>query len=87
MSLHKKSALTKRLDDLIKRKATGTLRELASKFNVSISTMQRYLDEFKEEFAAPVAFDRVHSTYYYTEPFELILTIEVHVNGEQKKII
>ena len=87
MNLHNQLTQLRRLDDLICRKATGTLYELAAKFDVSISTIMRYINELKDVFQAPIAYDRVRSTYYYAEPFELILNIEVSVNGQRKKII
>jgi predicted DNA-binding transcriptional regulator YafY len=69
--------LFNRLHDLVKRKATGSLDTLAEKFGVGRSTMSRYIDEFKQEFEPPLAYDRLGHTYYYTEPFEIKIWVEI----------
>jgi predicted DNA-binding transcriptional regulator YafY len=76
-----------RLHDLINRKATGSRRELAARFKASVSTMRRHLEDFKQDFNAPVKYDKSRLTYYYDQPFELIILIEVRVNGCREKII
>jgi hypothetical protein len=76
-----------RLHDLINRKATGPLSKLAACFDVNISTMKRHIDDFKQEFNAPVKYDKSRLTYYYTKSFELRISIEVHLDGCKKKII
>ena len=86
MNLQARIKHAKRLDDLIRCKQTGELPHLANKFGVCVSTMIRYLEEFKTDFDAPVAFDRMNKRYYYTEPFELIIQIEVCRNGIRKKL-
>jgi predicted DNA-binding transcriptional regulator YafY len=74
--------LFNRLHDLIKRKATGSLDTLAEKFGVGKSTMSRYIEEFKLEFEPPLAYDRTGHTYYYTEPFELKIWVEIKRSNE-----
>ena len=86
MSLPTRIKRAKRLDDLIRRKQTGELSHLAAKFGVCVSTMTRYLEEFKADFDAPIASDRLNKHYCYTEPFELIIQIEVCRNGVRKKL-
>ena len=54
------------LDELIRRKATGTPKELAKKLNVSERTVYNMKSDL-EAFGAPVSFDRNRSTYYYEE--------------------
>jgi predicted DNA-binding transcriptional regulator YafY len=71
-----------RLHDLIKRKATGSLDTLAEKFGVGKSTMSRYIEDFKLDFDPPLAYDRTGHTYYYTEPFELKIWVEIKRNNE-----
>lgn len=73
--------LFNRLHDLIKRKATGSLDTLAEKFGVGRSTMSRYIEDFKFEFDPPLAYDRTAHTYYYTEPFELKIWVEIKRNN------
>lgn len=86
MNLHDLHSRYKRLDDLIRRKATGTLNELATKFDSNRRSMSRHLEEFKQECDAPVAYDRSLMTYYYTEPFDLKIVAERTRNGEKKII-
>jgi predicted DNA-binding transcriptional regulator YafY len=80
-------AKIKRLDDLIRRKATGTLDQLAESFEDSVSTMSRHIEDLKRDFNAPVKYHRTDLTYYYSEPFELTILIEVCLNGCREKII
>jgi hypothetical protein len=86
MNLHDHQDKYKRIDDLIRRKATGTLSQLALKLGKSKRSMSRYLQEFKEECEAPFAYDRRERTYCYTEHFELKIEATYTVNGEKKKI-
>jgi predicted DNA-binding transcriptional regulator YafY len=72
-----------RLHDLVKRKATGSLDTLAEKFGVGRSTMSRYIEDFKMEFDPPLAYDRLGHTYYYTEPFDLKVWVEIRRGGRQ----
>lgn len=80
--MHDRRNHTNRLHDLIKRKSTGSLDTLANQFGVGRSTMSRYIDEFKEEFNAPIAYDRHANSYYYTEPFEVRVWVEIRRKGE-----
>ena len=66
MNLQARIKRAKRLDDLIRRKQTGDLPHLAVEFGVCVSTMTRYLEEFKADFDAPIAFDRLNKHYHYT---------------------
>jgi predicted DNA-binding transcriptional regulator YafY len=84
MKIHDQRDHINRLHDLIKRKATGSLDTLAEKFHVGRSTMSRYIDEFKQEFEPPLAYDREGHSYYYTEPFDLKIWVEIRRNGERK---
>lgn len=47
MNLHVHFKKYERLDDLINRKATGSLNELATKFGKSKRSMSRLIEEFK----------------------------------------
>jgi predicted DNA-binding transcriptional regulator YafY len=85
MKMHDHRNQINRLHDLIKRKATGSLDALADKFGVGRSTMSRYIDDFKQEFDPPIAYDRNVHSYYYTEPFEVRVWVEVNRDGERKQ--
>jgi hypothetical protein len=82
MKMHDRRNYINRLHDLVTRKATGPLDTLADKFGVGRSTMSRYIDDFKQEFDAPLAYDRNVRSYYYTEPFEVRVWVEVRRNGQ-----
>ena len=84
MNLETQLAEIRRLDDLINRKATDSLDELAEKFKIGRSTMKRHLKSFKEQLDAPVAYDREVKFYYYTKPFNLASKIEAIVKGREK---
>lgn len=55
-----------RMNELIRRKATGTPEEFASKMNMSRSALMRELSELKN-LNAPIQFDHDRQTYYYNE--------------------
>ena len=57
----------KRIDLLIRRKATGSPNELAKKLNISPSTLYEYLLILKQTFQAPVAYCRLRRSYLYRE--------------------
>lgn len=77
MKIHDQQDHINRLHDLVKRRATGSLNTLAEKFGVGRSTMSRYIDEFKQTYDPPLAYDRGKQTYYYTQPFELKIWVEI----------
>lgn len=60
----------RRLDALIRRKATGRPEDLARRLDVSRATLFRYIEDLRA-FGAPVAYDKERQTYRYEEPFEL----------------
>ena len=60
----------KRLDALIQRKGTGTALQLASRLNVSRTTIFNYLNILKD-LGAPLAYCNNRRSYYYEEPFHL----------------
>ena len=56
----------KRIDQLIKLKATGTLEDLAKKLNVSRSTVFEYIHIMKD-LKAPIQYNNIAGTYEYTQ--------------------
>lgn len=75
------------LHKLIIQKRTGTPEELANRLRISSSRLYCILDEMKC-YDAPIAYSRQLRTYYYTEPFELSISIEIKGlnNNEVRKI-
>jgi predicted DNA-binding transcriptional regulator YafY len=51
--------------DLIQERNTGTPKELAKKVKISERMVYKYMDELKQEFNAPVKYDKNHKTYYF----------------------
>lgn len=56
----------KRMDDLIRRRATGSPEQFAQKMGMDRSTLMRYLSELKM-LDAPIYFDPIKQSYYYEE--------------------
>lgn len=54
----------KRIDYLIRAKATGTPAQLADKLDISESMVYEYLDVLRGQ-GAPIAYDKHRHTYYY----------------------
>lgn len=55
----------KRIDSLIRRQATGTPEELASKLGIAKRTLFEYLQFIKQE-GAEFEYSRTRQSYYYT---------------------
>ena len=66
------------LHKLIMQKRTGTPEELAGRLRISSSRVYCILDEMKG-YDAPIAYSRQLRTYYYTDPFELSISVEIRV--------
>lgn len=58
------------MDDLIRRKATGTPEEFAEKMDLSRSALLKYIKLLKE-LNAPVKYDQERRSYYYLFPCKL----------------
>ena len=54
------------MDDLIRRRATGSPEAFASKMEMDRSTLMRYLSELRK-LDAPIYFDPIKQSYYYEE--------------------
>lgn len=65
MSFIKKLRKIEQVDGLIRRKATGTPKDLARRINVAESTVYEYI-KLMRDMGAPIEFDRFRNTYYYT---------------------
>jgi len=64
MPLQKYLDRMKRMDELIRRKATGNPTQFADKLAVNRSTLMRSLTDLKN-LGAPINFDSIRQTYYY----------------------
>lgn len=70
MTVFEQLSLLKRLDLLIRRKATGTPMQLARRLGVSRASVFRYLNELKSV-GAPIQYCKVRQSYFYEYHFEL----------------
>ncbi len=66
MTLKEKMRLLQRTQDLIRRKATGTPRELANRLEICERTWYRILEELKDT-GLPVAYCKERQSYYFAE--------------------
>ena len=71
MSLLKYLDRAKRIDDLIRRKATGNAQEFAHKLGISRSVLMEHLGDLRE-LGAPIRFSNIVRSYYYENEFDLI---------------
>lgn len=75
MSLLKYIDRLKRMDDLIRRKSTGTPDEFSQKLNISRSQLLQDLKELKE-LGAPVDYCHISQSYHYTRECMEILNFQ-----------
>lgn len=69
MNIIKYMERIKRMDDLIRRRATGTPDEFAEKLEISRSALLKYIRVLKN-MGAPVEFDEHEKCYRYTASCE-----------------
>lgn len=74
MRLIRKINQINRLHSLIKRKSTGSPKELAAKFNVSERCIYRLMDELKH-MDIDINYNRSRRSYEYITPIESNLLI------------
>lgn len=84
MSLLKYIERLKRMDDLIRRKATGTPDEFAARLGLGKSVLMDELRELKE-LGAEITYCRQSNSYYYEQEF--ILKIGTLDSGSQNKLL
>lgn len=60
----------RRMDDLIRRKATGNTEEFANKLGISRSVLMDHLAELRD-LGAPIVFDEGRCCYRYDNEFTL----------------
>ena len=82
MSLLKYINRMKRMDQLIRMKATGTPDQFAEKMGICKSVLMDHISELKC-MGAPIVFDRIRESYVYQESVKLIITYE---NGDAKAV-
>jgi hypothetical protein len=73
MSLLKYLERAKRIDDLIRRKATGGAEEFSHKMGISRSVLMEHLRDMKA-LGAPIRFCETRNSYYYEKEFDFIIS-------------
>jgi predicted DNA-binding transcriptional regulator YafY len=64
------------LNELIKERKTGSPADIAKHLEISERMVYRYIDDLKNEFNAPVKYDRKKRTYFYDSKGHLNLCWE-----------
>lgn len=63
-----------RIHRLIEQEKTGRPEEFAKRLGISASRLSRILDELRLR-GAPILYDRQRYTYYYKEPYQIVINI------------
>jgi len=71
--------LIKRIDQLLRLKATGNANELANKLGVCERTVYNLIKKIKEEYRAPVSFDEFKNSYGYDVPGRIVLEFQSEI--------
>ncbi len=79
MSLIKYIERAKRMDDLIRRKATGCADEFAAKLGICQSQLYQDLKEMKE-LGAPIEYCPTRKSYFYNTEAKLTFTFNTNLS-------
>ena len=71
-----------RLIEAIEQRSTGNAREISQKLNVSERMVYNYLDVLKNEFGAPIKYNRAMKSYFFTEEGKIELRWQ---EGDEKE--
>lgn len=82
--IHTKNYLD-RIDQLIRLKATGTPKELASKLKITERTIFRIINQLKE-LGCPIYFNKESGSYCYEQEGKLIFEFKASENEFVSKI-
>ena len=76
-----------RIHKLIQLEATGNPEEFAGRLNLKKRQLYNILEEFRD-YGACIKYNRVRTTFYYDNDFEVLVKINVNPisNQEQKAI-
>ena len=72
MNFLRQLQVLRKIDDLIRDRATGTPGELAQRLDISRSSVFYYINILKKV-GAPVSYSKRLKSYFYKESFTLIL--------------
>ena len=83
MSARKYFERLERMDQLIRRKATGSPNQFAEKMGINRSTLMRNLAEIKR-LGAEIQYDPIRQTYFYEESGRLEIGFKKISNDQMK---
>lgn len=87
MSILKYIKRLRRIDQLIRLKATGDSTEFAHKIGISRSVLMNNLKEIKE-LGAPICYDKYRKSYYYEKHKKLVINyVDYEILSEKEKNI
>lgn len=85
MALYNYLNRIQRMDSLIRRKCTGTPKELAEKLDISERWLYIFLDELKTDLNCPIRYDRKRRSYVYEEPGKIMIGFTAELEPWQMK--
>lgn len=85
MALYNYINRIERMDTLIRRKSTGTPKELAEKLNISERWLYIFLDELRSELDCPIRYDRTKQSYVYEIPGRVTIGFKSEIDNEEMK--
>lgn len=85
MALYNYINRIERMDSLIRRKSTGTPKELAQKLNISERWLYIFLDELRTELDCPIRYDRRRRSYIYEIPGRVTIGFKSEIEIEEMK--
>ncbi|KAA9355162.1 hypothetical protein [Larkinella humicola] len=71
------------LNCLVRKRATGSPKELAQKLGISERAWYKLRDELVNELGVPLAYCPIRRTYYYAEEGELVFRFRRKLEDEQ----
>ncbi|MGA0557600.1 hypothetical protein ACO2Q8_13170 [Larkinella sp. VNQ87] len=71
------------LNYLIRKRATGSPKELAEKLGISERAWYKIRDELVNDLGVPLAYCPIRRTYYYTEEGEIVFQFRRKLDAEQ----
>ncbi|MFT7036217.1 MAG: hypothetical protein ACI8Q1_002508 [Parvicella sp.] len=83
MSVIKMISRIRRINDLIKRKATGNPEQFAGKLNLSESRLYEVLREFRQ-LGLSIKYSHLCNSYYYEDDVEIEVSVKGRVLHEKE---
>ena len=73
MDLFRYSERIMQLDQLIRRRGTGSPKECASRLGVSERSLYDIINQLRDIFGSPIEYCKERKSYYYTQPGRIAL--------------